>query len=705
MSRSAGFSVENNFSKALVTEATGLNFPENAVTDTDNCVYEPKGTVHRRKGFAFEDNHVGRTVPIQDQVYSEYLWESVAGDGNLSFLVQQIGDALLIYRSDGGETLSANFLTSISLNTFALAGPTFISTNFCQFSTGLGRLIVVHPHSEPFYLTYEKETGIFFIDAINVLTRDFRGVEPQGVGRSSSVTLTHLYNLANQGWSFSRSQDMFGKTGLWPSDFDVWWLYKAPDAFGVEVFLPSTAVAAGIINNLDRGNSPAPKGSMILAEFYQDRSAASGSGGIPVVTAGIYRPSTTAFHAGRVFYAGVNYKDFSSKIYFSQILEGVKQFGKCHQENDPTSQFTADLLPTDGGVIAIPDVGTVYKLWAVDNSLLVFSSQGVWQITGSQGIGFSAIDYTVKKISTAATLSAQSFVNMGGMPVWWGLDDIFIAASDPQLGSLSVQSLSAESIKTFFQAIPEESKRYAKGAYNNREHVIQWLYRDLPGATINERQSYTKILNLNTESKAFYPWSVPLSSVFIKGISVLKGQGSTDVASQIVDGLGNTVVDGSGNNVVVMTELNFTLSAQFKYSIVYAGNQFSFGNEGEIYLDWDSELGDGIPFTSFLTTGYKLRGEAIRKWQENYLRVFIDRSEESSDLFLNARWDYANTGNVGRWSSRQRLEFDGSGYGYVNKRVKIRGHGLALQFNLTSVENAGFNVVGWTGFETANERV
>jgi hypothetical protein len=37
--------VENNFTKGFVTEFTGLNFPENAATDTDNCLYDIVGHV------------------------------------------------------------------------------------------------------------------------------------------------------------------------------------------------------------------------------------------------------------------------------------------------------------------------------------------------------------------------------------------------------------------------------------------------------------------------------------------------------------------------------------------------------------------------------------------------------------------------------------------------------------------------------------
>ena len=54
MARSIGTTVENNFVNGLITEATGLNFPENACTDTLNCIFYDNGKVSRRKNVRFE---------------------------------------------------------------------------------------------------------------------------------------------------------------------------------------------------------------------------------------------------------------------------------------------------------------------------------------------------------------------------------------------------------------------------------------------------------------------------------------------------------------------------------------------------------------------------------------------------------------------------------------------------------------------------
>lgn len=703
MARNAGYSIENNFSSGLITEATGLNFPENAVIDTDNCVFDQKSDVSRRNGIDLESNSVNTPVTTSTDVYVEYPWESVSGDGNLTFHVQQIGSNLNIYRVTGGPSLSSNFIDTISLLPMSLVSADKVAENFAQFSSGLGRLVVVHPFCEPFFISYDKVLGTFSTKAITIQTRDFKGLEPHFVGRYSWIEQPHRYNLVNQGWPLGYIDYFYSQSATYPSDYDVWWLFKAPDAYGVEVFLPYLAVQSGIISQVSRGNSPAPKGSMILDEFYQDRGRVSGVSGIPVVTPGNTRPTATEFFAGRIFFAGVNAQDFGQKIYFSQILESESQFGYCYQANDPTSQYSPDLLPTDGGVLSIPDAGTIYKLVAVDNNLLVCASQGVWQITGSQGIGFTATDYTVKKISSAVTLSPLSFVKVDGKPLWWSLDDIYTAVSD-NVGAMSVQSITNEKIKSFFQEIPEEGKYYAKGAYNNRDRVVQWLYRDKVSSNDTSKQNYVRILNLNVTTQAFYPWSIENPLVSIKGINVIKGQGSALEREDVVDNLDELIVDGFGNTVYINNSVTFTLSSAFKYSIVRDGSQFTFAElDEDTHSDWGSVLGGPVVPKAYFTTGYRIRGNAIKKTQANYLRIFVD-AEKPQEFHISGQWDYSNSGNSGRWTAKQRLEFNSNVYDYLSRRIKIRGNGLVLQFKVESIGNSPFSIVGWSSFETGNER-
>lgn len=702
MARNAGVSVENNFVNGLVTEATGLNFPENAVTETWNCVFDKTGTVRRRTGIDLETGYLAGAVPTDpESVYVEYVWESVGGDGDISFLVQQIGPILYFYRNTSAGAISAQFINALSLASQATVYDTRLFSGICQFAAGLGYLVVTHPYCHPFYITF---TGVgFAATRIDIKTRDFRGVEPHPLGRATEISNQQQYNLRNQGWSAERLAEYRSKAGFYPSDYEVWWLYKRPDQYGNEVFLPTDIYNwQSALSNLDRGNSPAPRGSVILDEFYQDRSGVTGIGGLPVVSSGLSRPATSAFHAGRVFYSGVQAADgYSSKIYFSQIIEQTNQFGKCYQENDPTSQYSPDLLANDGGVISIPDAGTIFKLWSTDNSLLVFASEGVWQITGSSGIGFSAVDYTVKRISSVNTASILSFVDVDGMPLWWGKNGIYIAAVNTQLGGISIQSISDDKIKSYYQSISELGKSFGKGSYNDRERKVQWLHR-IDNLSAGQEQVYSHVLNLDIDTKAFYPWTLPQGPGFIRGIVALKGVGSSIAQENVVDNLGVDVTDSIGNVVTVSRIVSAPLATQFKYTTTFSGFTYAYANETTSAVDWET-LG-AVNSPAYFVSGYRIRGDAIKDQQNNYLNIF-GLTNPPSEIVVNGQWGYSTTAASNRWSVPQQVRFNHPQYSVTNKKLKIRGHGLVLQYRVESVGTEGFEIIGWSSQDSANASV
>src|SRR6185503_9270433 len=116
MPQQTTFSVENNFTRGLITESTGLNFPENACTDTDNCVFSVLGNVRSRDSLNFEQNHVSLGIN-SDLAISTYLWRSVNGNGDLNFWVVQVGGALDFYvvNSDGSALSTNVFHNAVAL--------------------------------------------------------------------------------------------------------------------------------------------------------------------------------------------------------------------------------------------------------------------------------------------------------------------------------------------------------------------------------------------------------------------------------------------------------------------------------------------------------------------------------------------------------------------------------------------------------------
>lgn len=770
MPNQASQSFQNNFIAGLKTEFTGLNFPENAATDTDNCVYTLIGDVLRREGIDYETNFTENVIDRTGKALSSYKWNNAGGDGNTQIVVQQVGNTLSFYQATNATIaapLSTTKLSStVNISTFLASGSIADpSITECQFTDGNGYLFVFHPNLDPFYCTFNA--GVIVGNLITVQARDFLGIpDPAHQGVNVSVrallfTGTVAYNLNNQGWgkgwgSSSSTSIAIGSTntlildtppqtlvvgdtieiistadpanfqygvvtsynqgtglvfinitqtggsgtfsswnvgphpphiglfaaelGIRPSNSDVWWRFKdTSNVFNPLVTAPNVSLSSG----------PAPKGFFILNAFNQNFTLTSG---VPALTsvATTLRPSTGTWFQGRVWYAGTNASVLASgtapnyswteNIYFSQIIEDVSQFGRCFQQNDPTSEDLFDLLSTDGGVITIQGSGSIYKLFPVQNGLLVFAANGIWFITGSQGIGFSATDYTITKISSVQSISGTSFINVLGYPMFWNEEGIYTVTPNPNGGSLVVENICVGTILSYYGNIPLQSKKFARGDYNPIDFTIQWVFRSTDESNVTTRYEFDKTLNLNTANKAFYPYSVSVSNTpKINGIMYVAGPGGSNTPDPV-----------------------------FKYitSRASAGTyRFSFAEEHDVthFKDWFQFDGVGTNYTSYFIAGYRLAGKALTKWQPTYLYMFL-RNTVQNAYKIQGLWDFAVSGNSGKWSTIQLVNDNTSisNFGMKYKRHKIRGHGLAFQLKVQSVDGKPFDIMGWTDFEGVN---
>lgn len=762
-------SVTNNFTKGLITEFTGLNFPENAATDTDNCLYNLVGDVERRLGFDYENNFAINSISTVPSGITTYKWNNAGGDGNVQLLVVYTGGSLFFWNiTNATETFplsNQKLTTNVFLGSFVAVGGAFDNTLECQFSDGNGYLFVTHPSCDPIYCTYVS--GVVTGFAITIQTRDFTGAI-DGLSttvRPAGLSAEHQYNLMNQGWtvgnpwqtnssstntvgfgpkswvvatglpissgqnvqvsaldphngipygmpvmsitvtSYSGSTLVGNVTGInppflgyiaaswlflpysvstiitwqaqvgnYPSNSDVWWYFKD----GSGNFSPGTTVSNTVL-----AQSPAPRGHFILNEFSQQRGTETGLPISQIATA--KRPRTTTWFSGRVWYAGtdaqqaafnnVPYYSWTENIYFSQIVQTTDDFGHCYQTNDRTSENLFDLLPTDGGVIHIQGCGSIYKLFAIANGLLVFASNGIWFITGSQGIGFTANDYTITKISSVQSISGTSFVDVFGLPYFWNEEGIYsVSPTQGSGGQLQVEAITLGTILSFYNNIPLMSKKYVKAAFHPVNYNIQWIYRDTNETGISDRYTYNRVLNYNTYNKAFFPYTLSPGAT-VSGVNYVAGPGGR----------------GSEN-------------PSFKYfTLAKTGTTFSEEWDTD-HVDWTS-AGTPTDYNSYFITGYKLRGQALHKFEMPYVYTYTknDAEETPTAFKIQGIWDYARSGDSGRWSSEQLVTNFNPNFGVIYRRHRLRGRGMALQIKISSFDSKPFHIIGWSTYDTVNQ--
>ena len=707
MARNVGVSIENAFNRGLITEVTGVNSPENSVTETLNIIYDRRGKAVKRGAFNYEMNYLDNPI-ASTGVYTEYVWKTISSNIGQEFVVVQIGSKLYFFESNGTTVLSRSRKT-FTVNLLTYKTPNFTAAQVrgvgVTYTTGRGYLFVAHPYCDPIFIKYNSTTDNISVSRINIQIRDFEGIDdPRRVDqRPSTLTSTHKYNLYNQGWYTNfRAADSVGgdidnvldiwsrNRNDWPSNVDVWWYYVRQEQGSADEYLSGSLMRTHFSFY---GNTPAPKGHYIINAFQSNRSALSGIANITESSSGGLRPGIIAFYAGRVFYASVGKSGFSSLLYFSQIIERDEQLGRCYQANDPTSREIFDLLDSDGGVIDIQDINTVYGMRVVGNALIVFASNGVWSISGTDNGAFKATDYSVTKITSEASISNLSIVDVSGSPIWWNYEGVFSLKTSETGLTTDVTSLSVTSIQTFYDQIPQPCKPYAKGVYNNQDNTVYWLY----STNASSPMVYNRILILDAVSMAFYVFSIPEGARQIRGVISLHVGGAVYNNDLVVMSSGDDVIVSTGDQVMTQIYIGtFATETEFRF-ITTSGVNMTFSEiRPNQYLDW----GD-TDYEAYFITGYRIRGEVLKSSQTNYLTVIMETLQNSS-CYVQGIWDYANSPNSGRFANPQQAYRQQSLYDYQMTRLKMRGTGKTLQFKFIGVTNSPMVIIGWAGYETAN---
>ena len=705
----------NNFIKGLITEAGEMTFPDGASVDELNCDLRRDGSRRRRLGAAKEVGSVLSTFSISDtDVITSGDWVNVAGNADLEFLVIQKGPTLYFYNKADLPHSDQEVPDSIDLTAYEHSGSAGAETAKCQFTSIKGNLVVSSPAIEAIAVEYDESAQTFSETQIDFLVRDFewQGDTTTYYSDDSSPSNDRKYDAKNAGWASGN-----GAPSTLTKRLTHPW-YSGKDADG--------NYSESEFNKIYAGTTLTGHGHFVLDFFTKDRGNVSGLSGLTKMTdVEPNRFRCVEAFSGRVFYAGLESPQNAGSILFSGLIETIADLGKCHQVNDPTAEYLSDLLDTDGGVIKIPDAVKIQKLYAYQSSLFVFADNGVWQITGVDGV-FTASSFSVNRVSRVGLLQPDTFVSADGVPFWWSRFGIHTLQSDPVSGQGQEQNLTLNTIQSFWDKIDTDVKLKVTAAFDAINKRIYWAY---PNNGEDVESKLNNFLILDIPLQAFYPWRIEdklNDTDSVIGLAFYSGYGADSLELDVTANSGaDDVVTSAGDDVVSEQISTFNTGDSAIVLLVRDGttNKMTMGafyNQG--FLDWYS-----TNYVSFAETGYDFIGDAIVKKSAPYLVTYCRRTEAGftgnetigyeairpSGLTVASSWDFKSTFPTGQQVYRQKFPVvvdpnNLNDYNYpedvITSRVKVRGTGRSMSLRYESEQGKDFQLIGWGMVQGRNNR-
>lgn len=724
-----------NFTGGLVTEATGLTYPDNTAQDLLNCTLNKSGAVSRRYGFFPELNDISslNLSNDPDSAVTVHDWPSPGGRDDLHFVVLQVGQLLYLREfTEGGNLSAIPTNIGVSVKDFSTFNwDTALSTELKQApldsAPGLGRIFFTGKHVEPFYLEYDEDT--LAVDLIYVgrtaeepgtasllRIRDFTGID-DGLDlteQDAALTEEHLYNLFNQGWNVTGTIVGYKSiTGFYPSNAQQWILGKnADDNFD-----------GLLLQKQDFGSSEAPKGRTLIDPLQGDRDNRWVVNGVVgtfpdghlidftdtyderATHGGAF--TTCSFFAGRYWLAGDTNRKRPNGVYFSQVIQKLDDAGKFYQQNDPTSEHFNELYDDDGGVIYIPEAQNIIKIRPYLQGMVVWANNGVWYIRGGEA-GFTAAEYAVEKIGSIQCEAPRSVVEVENALMFMCNSGIFAVTSQDGV-TASISKISTP-IESFFNDISALARNNAWGVYDRLGEKVMWFYHD---SDATYRQSFRNaFLVYDTALGAFAPNSTELYDV---------GDLQSSVACAIPSPFRNKVMEYDTLTTLQRAEDNADFHLKIIATEYNAGTNQHRWRIGEfsceLFIDVISSY-SLFAYPSYIETGAEFIDDLASHKKAPYVYSFFEPIEEKflttveGDTFaypiagctVTFKWDWHRTVSGGRWSRpqeayrRRRPITTGSidnGEGIVYTKLKARGKGKALSIRYEASGSASFRLLGF----------
>ncbi len=759
----------NSFVQGLITEASPLNFPVNASLAEENFELNRDGTRDRRRGmdwespFSYNDTGGLTTASYNTFGFNTYIWKSPGGFVDSEVLVVQTGNRLTFYD---------NTVNSISAEGF-LATSTLTFSDLVKYSFGQvnGKLVVVA--GDPNVAVFDFTGGTSFPLLYKSLkVRDFWGIEieePFESNLSQRLPFTattrefHIWNMMNQGWGIPRQGEVkyhLDSNNRNITDFDpgvvdplnyftsLFGLWPAQD----ESILTGLQFQPSIANVVNR-----PSEQMILSIYNESRNTgalpSAGYFVIDLLRRGQSRVDAQAKHnaafgayhflssnpadftpggatcavgfSGRMFFSGFSgdvvqpdkrSPSLESFVVFSQLVKNDADIEKCYQEGDPTSREGTDVVDTDGGYIRVSGAAKIVSMKPLGASLIVFATNGVWEISGGSDYGFTATNYKVSRISTAGAFTESSIVEEVGRIFYWSLDGIYMISND-QLGSRQVQNISQTTIQTYYDSLSTITKQKAAGVYDPYAKKVRWVYNEGIAFT---SASDSKELVLDSVLNAFTINSLGNVSNSIETVGAFP---TAPFRSGTVDEdvlVGDDQVFSVGDLVLVESSARISGLQSVKYLVLLnvdgvLKHTFSLYNNIR-FIDWESYNGIGVDAKAFLITGSQIAGDSSVHKQIPYLTMHMRRTETgydgngnpapASSCKIRSQWNFANSAASHKWSDLfQAYRYTNpflivnptydNGFELISTKNKLRGRGKAFSLYMETEPLKDCRIVGW----------
>lgn len=665
---------------------------------------------------------------------NQFRWDNPGGESNKQFLVVQVGNYMGIHDISSGDTpgpvlYSKTFLDKSydkPLGFTVIDGVLVVASKQATIYTFTYADGVITEDSGKLLVRdfWGVEDTYGNVDLSS----------PMGISlRPNSLTDAHIYNLRNQTFSTPKVSgnddtvtlvdpiDLFATKAAALSSGSFWgsyWatifpssganphpltqLYPSNADNVVRFFYPDANLASNrIVERFNAesmlqtppGSSKAPSGYFVIDSLDRGASRLAQIASLYSTNTALAHPISTlpedktpngasvlSSYAGRVWYAGFsggivngdnNSPRMSSYVLFSQIVENPQQIFNCYQEADPTSNEDSALVDTDGGFIRLDGAYGIKSLKTIESSLFVFAENGVWRISGSDANSFTPTAFSVSKISDEGCINGLSVITTDLAILYWGHNGIF-ACVRSEIGDWVSNSISDQSIQSFYKNITVDEKQYSIASYDSFDNTVRWLYGFQGG---NES---SKELILNVKFKAFTHNIISNKSAGLGVLSVSMGQRTSSVSAP------QTVYC-----VMVGTEPKL---------------QYGFGKYNATTLTNDWQSAGGVDSPCFLITGSITGGESRVNKGVPYLNTYFKITDGDefngvdSSCLVSAQWNWTTNSVTGKFSSpRQAYRPFRTGLGetILHTRNKIRGSGNSVAFKFESEPNKTFQIYGW----------